>query len=57
MQWLLLLDSRVHAFELVLHAHDLASRIFQLAAVHLCRGASQSPGGAVHNRCRHLQIA
>jgi len=54
---LLLLDSSIHAAELVLNALDLASRLFQLAAMHLCRGARQTPGSAIHDRCGHLQIA
>jgi hypothetical protein len=57
MRLLLPLDSSVHASELAFHALDLAPRIFQLAAIHLRRGGSQPPGGAVHNRRRHLQIA
>src|ERR1022692_1805429 len=36
---LLPLDSSVHTVELVLNALDLASRIFQMAAIHPCRGA------------------
>ena len=44
--------------KLVFNAIDLAPRGFALLAIHLRRSrARQSTGGAVHNRCRHLQIA
>jgi hypothetical protein len=56
MRLLLLWDSPGQTAKLVFHAFDLAPRCFALLTIHL-RGASQSPGGAVHNRRRHLQIA
>jgi hypothetical protein len=56
MRLLLLWDSPGQTAELGFHALDLAPRGFALLTIHL-RGARQSPGGAVHNRCRHLQIA
>jgi hypothetical protein len=55
---LLLWDSPGQTAELTFHALDLAPGCFALLAIYLCGGgARQSPGGAVHNRCRHLQIA
>jgi len=56
MRFLLLRDSPGQTTKLVFQAFDLAPRSFALLAIHL-RGASQSPGGAVHIRRRHLQIA
>jgi hypothetical protein len=58
MRLLLLRDSPGQTAKLVFQAFDLAPRGFALLAIHL-RGsrARQSPGGTVHNRCRHLQIA
>jgi hypothetical protein len=56
MRLLLLGDSPGQTAELAFHALDLAPRCFALLTIHL-RGARQSPGGAVHNRRRHLQIA
>jgi len=61
MRCLLLLDSSVHAAELVLNALDLAPRCCALLVIHLRgrrgRRARQSPGGAAHNRSHRLQIA
>lgn len=59
---MLLWDSPGQTTELVFHALDLEPRRFALPAIHLQaqrapRRARQSPGSAVHNRCRHLQIA
>src|ERR1035437_1029278 len=59
---LLLWDSPGQTAKLVFHAFDLAPRCFALPAIHLQaqrapRRARQPPGGAVHDRCRHLQIA
>ena len=53
---MLLWDCPGQTAELAFHALDMASRGYALPTIHL-RGARQSPGGAVHNRCRHLQIA
>jgi hypothetical protein len=55
---LLLWDSPGQTAKLDFHAFDLAPRGFALVAIHI-RGnrTCQAPGGAVHNRCRHLQIA
>ena len=55
---MLLWDSPGQTAKLVFQAFDLALRCFALLAIHI-RGnrACQAPGGAVHNRCRHLQIA
>ena len=53
---MLLWDSPGQTAELGFHALDLAPRGFALLTIHL-RGARQPPGGAVHNRRRHLQIA
>ena len=55
---MLLRDSPGQTAKLVFHAFDLAPRCFALLAIHL-RGSRtcQPPGGAAHNRCRHLQIA
>jgi hypothetical protein len=62
MRLLLLRDSPGQTAKLVFQAFDLAPRGFALLAIHLCasgaqRAPRQAPGGAVHNRCRHLQIA
>jgi len=58
MRLLLLRDSPGQTAKLVFQAFDLAPGGFALLAIHLCgSGARQAPGGAVHNRCRHLQIA
>jgi hypothetical protein len=58
MRLLLLRDSPGQTAKLVFQAFDLAPRRFALLAIHLCgSGARQAPGGAVHNRRRHLQIA
>jgi len=58
MRLLLLWDSPGQTAELTFHALDLAPGCFALLAIYLCGGgARQSPGGAVNNRCRHLQIA
>jgi hypothetical protein len=55
---LLLWNSPGQTTELAFHAFDLEPRRFALLAIHLCGGrARQSPGSAVHNRCRHLQVA
>ena len=55
---LLLWNSPGQTAELAFQAFDLAPRRFALLAIHLCGGrARQPPGSAVHNRCRHLQIA
>ena len=43
--------------KLVFQAFDLSPRCIALLAIHIRSRACQSPGGAVHNRCRHLQIA
>jgi hypothetical protein len=58
MRLLLLWDSPGQTTELVFHALNLEPRRFALPAIHL-RGncAHQPPRSAVHNRCRHLQIA
>jgi hypothetical protein len=57
--WLLLLwDSPGQTVQLALQALDLMPRRFALLALHLgARRAGQPPGGAVHDGCRHLQIA
>jgi hypothetical protein len=58
MRLLLLWDSPGQTTELVFHALNLEPRRFALLAIHLRNGrARQAPGSAVHNRCRHLQIA
>jgi hypothetical protein len=62
MRFLLLWDSPGQTAKLGFQAFDLAPRGFALLAIHLCgsgaqRAPRQAPGGAVHNRCRHLQIA
>ena len=55
---LLLWDSPGQTTELVFHALNLEPRRFALLAIHLRNDrARQSPGSAVHNRRRHLQIA
>jgi hypothetical protein len=55
---LLLWDSPGQTAKLAFQAFDLEPGCFALLAIHLCGGrARQSPGGAVHNRRRHLQIA
>jgi len=58
MRLLLLWDSPGQTAKLDFHALDLAPRGFALLAIHL-RGncTRQPPGGAVHHRRRHLQIA
>jgi hypothetical protein len=43
--------------KLVFQAFDLALRRFALLAIHHRSRPCQPPGGAVHNRRRHLQIA
>ena len=53
---MLLWDSPGQTAKLDFQAFDLAPRRFALLTIHL-RGARQPPRGAVHNRCRHLQIA
>jgi hypothetical protein len=62
MRLLLLWDSPGQTAELGFHALDLEPRRFAFPTIHLQaqrapRRARQPPGGAVHNRCRHLQIA
>jgi hypothetical protein len=58
MRLLLLWDSPGQTAELGFHALDLEPRGFALLAIHLRNSrARQSPGSAIHNRCRHLQIA
>jgi hypothetical protein len=58
MRLLLLWDSPGQTAELVFQPLDLAPRGFALLTIHLRNSrARQSPGSAVHNRCRHLQIA
>jgi hypothetical protein len=55
---LLLRDFPGQTAKLIFQAFDLAPRCFALLAIHLRGSRSrQSPGGAVHNRRRHLQIA
>jgi hypothetical protein len=55
---LLLWDSPGQTTELVFHALNLEQRRFALLAIYLRNGrACQATGSAVHNRCRHLQIA
>jgi hypothetical protein len=58
MRLLLLRDSHGETAKLGFQALDLEPRCFALVAIHL-RGSRtcQTPGGAVHNRRRHLQIA
>jgi hypothetical protein len=53
-----LCDSPGQTAKLVFHAFDLAPRCLALLAIHLRGSCARQPsGGAVHNRCRHLQIA
>jgi hypothetical protein len=58
MRLLLLRDSHGETAKLGFHAFDLEPRCFALLIIHF-RGSRtrQPPGGAVHNRRRHLQIA
>ncbi len=56
MRFLLSFELLAHALELSLHALDLAPGALALPPIQL-RGAGQPPLGAIHDRCRHLQIA